>query len=170
MMKEDKPEYMTSLYGDVMVPKTHDRIVFRGAIDTLEAEILEAQLLSKECRQPWYDSALGEVLSLLRSIMRAEVTETELLPFSLFGLGAEDLHWQSQNIGEAFGLANFPIPDHNCSPLAVRLNYLRARIRETEILAIKTFDPLNPKISSGNEIITALNRFPALFGGCIAGA
>ena len=41
----EKPENMTHLNGDVLVPKTHPRIAFRGAMDTLEAELLLCQLL-----------------------------------------------------------------------------------------------------------------------------
>ena len=37
---EEKPEHMTHLNGEYLVPKTHPRIRFRGAVDTLEAEIL----------------------------------------------------------------------------------------------------------------------------------
>ena len=36
----EKPEQMTHLNGDVLVLKTHPRIRFRGAVDTLEAELL----------------------------------------------------------------------------------------------------------------------------------
>ena len=36
----EKPEDMTHLNGDTLVEKTHPRILFRGAVDTLEAEIL----------------------------------------------------------------------------------------------------------------------------------
>ena len=37
---EEKPEHMTHLNGDTLVPKTHPRILFRGKLDTLEAELL----------------------------------------------------------------------------------------------------------------------------------
>ena len=33
----EKPEHMTHLRGNILVPKTHPRIAFRGGIDTLEA-------------------------------------------------------------------------------------------------------------------------------------
>ena len=36
----EKPEDMTHLHGDVLVSKTHPRIKFRGAIDSLEAALL----------------------------------------------------------------------------------------------------------------------------------
>ena len=41
---EEKPEHMTHLNAEVLVPKTHPRISFRGAMDTLEAELILAQL------------------------------------------------------------------------------------------------------------------------------
>ena len=50
---EEKPEHMTHLYGDVLVEKTHPRIAFRGAIDTLESEILLCQLELPACKRPW---------------------------------------------------------------------------------------------------------------------
>ena len=37
---ESKPEHMTHLNAEVLVEKTHPRIRFRGAGDTLEAELL----------------------------------------------------------------------------------------------------------------------------------
>ena len=36
----EKPEHMTHLNGDSIVLKTHPRIAFRGAMDTLEGELL----------------------------------------------------------------------------------------------------------------------------------
>jgi ethanolamine utilization cobalamin adenosyltransferase len=44
----EKPEHMTHLNGDSLVPKTHPRIVFRGAMDTLQAEIILCQLMVGE--------------------------------------------------------------------------------------------------------------------------
>ena len=39
---DTKPENMTHLNAEVLVPKTHPRILFRGAVDSLEAELLLA--------------------------------------------------------------------------------------------------------------------------------
>ena len=41
---EEKPEHMTHLHGDVLVHKTHPRIAWRGAMDTLEAELILCKL------------------------------------------------------------------------------------------------------------------------------
>ncbi|MCL2833671.1 MAG: hypothetical protein FWD78_10915 [Treponema sp.] len=154
-----KPEHMTSLAGSRLVPKTNDRIILRGAIDTLEAEVLEASLLAQTCGQVWYADALGDVLVLLRSIMKAEVTGESLTPINLFGLSCEEIHKQSHNIKEVFGISGLPVPDIKSGPLALRLNYLRARARETEILAVKAFE----SEPAAGGIITAFNRLSSAF-------
>jgi ethanolamine utilization cobalamin adenosyltransferase len=41
---EEKPEHMTHLQADVLVPKTHPRIAFRGKVDLLEAELILCKL------------------------------------------------------------------------------------------------------------------------------
>ena len=150
-MKDDKSkpafkqEHMTILSGSVMVSKTHGRIVFRGKIDTLQAELIEAQVLAAElCEEE--DSAeseicrsLGEVLDFLRALMAAEVKESPLPPPSLFGMDAEDLHRQSHNTGKVLKVNQ--LPSHTQGKLAARLNLLRTKVREAELLAVKVFGP-----------------------------
>ena len=62
---EEKPEHMTHLHGDVLVPKTHPRIVFRGKMDTLESELILCQLADKSLERP-----VGEILGLARQIIQ----------------------------------------------------------------------------------------------------
>ena len=45
---ESKPEQMTHLNGQILVPKTHPRIAFRGGVDLLEAQLLLCQSLALE--------------------------------------------------------------------------------------------------------------------------
>jgi len=146
---------MTCLHGGMMVAKTHDRIIFRGALDTLQAEFIEAQILADNAGKQWYCSALGEILVLLREIMKAEVTEAALKPFMLFGLSEDEIHSQSHNIKDIFGINSFRMPDYKSGPVAGRLNYLRTRVRETEILAIKAY---NDEFQTDNTVIKAMNR------------
>ena len=72
----EKPEHMTHLHGDVLVEKDHPRIIFRGKLDTLEAELILCQLEAERLIGP-----VGEVLALTRQIVRCEVLE-------------EPLHWE----------------------------------------------------------------------------
>jgi len=153
-MTAAKPEYMTSLHGRKMVPKTHDRIVFRGAVDTLQAEVLEAQILASGSGEQWYCDALGEILTLLRGIMKSEVTGAPLKSFTLFGFSETEMHWQSQNTEKVFGLSDFT-PEYSYGPLAVRLNYLRTRSREAEICAVRVY---HTEENLKNNILMAMNR------------
>jgi ethanolamine utilization cobalamin adenosyltransferase len=164
-----KPEYMTCLSGDLRVPKTHGRIRFRGLIDTLEAEIIEAQTLALSLGEDWYVEGLGEVLACLRSVLAAEVKELPLPEFSFFGLSEEEIHAQSHHTRETPGhLA----PDYTMGPLAVRLNTLRARIREGELLAVKVFWGDAGDSGGREDIIRVMNRLSSalywLFRRCIS--
>jgi len=134
-----KAEYMTSLSGKRMVSKTHGRIVFRGRIDTLEAEVIEAQVLAAQLGEADICASLGEILDYLRSIMSAEVRERPLPPPVLFGMDAEELHYQSHNTEIRFGPVR--LPAHTQGPLAARINTLRAKVREAELCAVRVFGP-----------------------------
>jgi len=143
-----KPEYVTNLYGNRMVSKTHGRILFRGVIDSLEADFIEAQVLASGMGEGEYCACLGEILDLLRAIMSAEVKAEPLPPPVLFGMEAETIHRLSQSAGGCFGKV-LPLPAYTQGPLAARLNTLRAKVREAELLAVRIFGP--DENSSGPE-------------------
>ena len=151
-MKKDKSAHTTCLCGDTMVPKNHPRIVFRGRLDTLQAEFIEAQVLAWENGDDELVGCLGEVLEYLRSMMAAEVMEKSLLPPALFEMDPEELHQRSHNAGDK----NFAFPCHEQGPLAVRLNTLRARVREVELAAIDAFDQRDDIILGLNRLSSAL--------------
>jgi ethanolamine utilization cobalamin adenosyltransferase len=156
---------MTRLSGGRLVRKSHGRIAFRGMIDTLEAEVLEAQALAFGEGAPWYCASLGEVLEALRKILAAEVREEPLSPFGLFGLSLDEIRGQTHDPERAFGFPH-PVPGYSMGALAVRLNTLRARIREGELLAVRV-------LRRREDIITAMNRLSSalywLFCRCISG-
>jgi ethanolamine utilization cobalamin adenosyltransferase len=149
-----KPEYMTSLSGNRLVSKTHGRIAFRGAVDSLEAEIIEAQILAEERGEPWYRERLAEVLSCLRDILASEVKEVPLAPPCLFGLTSDEIRRQSHEVKGTFGFEH-PLPDYTMGPLAARLNLLRTRVRAAELLAVRVFGPGE---DAREDLILAMNR------------
>ena len=136
---------MTSLNKNHLVSKTHGRIAFRGIIDTLEAEVIEAQVLAAGLGESDFCAKLGEILDYLRSLMSAEVNETPLSPPFLFGMDAEEIHRQSHSVKVV------QLPSYTQGPLAARLNTLRAKMREAELLAVKVLD-------GRDDIILAMNR------------
>jgi ethanolamine utilization cobalamin adenosyltransferase len=154
MKEKVKPEYMTSLFGNRLVSKTHGRIAFRGALDSLEAEIIEAQILAEELGETWYRESLAGILSCLRDMLAAEVKEIPLAPPALFGLSSGELRRQSHDVKGTFGF-DHPLPDYTMGPLAARLNLLRARVREAELLAVRVFGPGEDE---REDLLLAMNR------------
>jgi ethanolamine utilization cobalamin adenosyltransferase len=149
-----KPEHMTALSGNRLVPKTNGRIVFRGLIDSLEAEVIEAQLLAENLGEARCRDSLGEILACLRDLLAAEVKESPLPPPRLFDLGAEELHRQSHDVKGTFGM-DHPVPDYTMGPLAARLNCLRTKIRQAELLTVKIFSDGENK---REDLILVMNR------------
>ena len=152
-----KPEHMTRLSLNRMVSKTHGRILFRGVIDTLEAEVIEAQALASENGEAIYCGRLGEILESLRAIMAAEVKETPLPPPFLFGMDAEEIHRKSHESSDSTAQA-FLLPAYTQGLLAARLNTLRAKVREAELCAVRVFGPEEADSTPREDIILALNR------------
>ena len=140
---------MTNLYGDRMISKAHGRIAFRGLIDSLEAEVIETQVLASEKGEGDICLKLGEVLDLLRKIMASEVKDTPLAPPFLFGMDAEEIHRRSHSIEE------FILPSHTHGLIPARINKIRTKVREVELMAVRVFDG---KDSCPDDIILALNR------------
>ena len=89
----EKPEHMTHLRGNILVPKTHPRIAFRGGIDTLEAELLLcAQAADGPLRQ-----TLCAMLDFARSLIRADVLDEPVQAVRFLGLDDDGLREHSHH-------------------------------------------------------------------------
>ena len=89
----EKPEHMTHLRGNILVPKTHPRIAFRGGIDTLEAELLLcAQAADGPLRQ-----TLCAMLDFVRSLIRADVLDEPVQAVRFLGLDGDGLREHSHH-------------------------------------------------------------------------
>lgn len=151
----EKPEDMTHLRGNLLVPKTDPRIAFRGMLDVLEAEIMQVQLTARDKGYPGLAGDLQEVLAYTREILAAEVKESPLKDQTLFGLNQKEIRENSHNVKKAFGI-NHPIPDSKMGEPAVSLNLLRAHVRQVELSAANAF-PLRGD-GARPDIIQHLNR------------
>lgn len=129
-----KREDMTHLRGNLLVPKTHPRIAFRGKLDSLQAHILLLQAASKGALR----EDLGGVLDYTRAILGAEVKDEPLRETALFGLSQSELRRQSHDVSSVFGMEH-PIPDAGMGETALALNLLRTQVRETELAAANAF-------------------------------
>ena len=146
---EEKPEHMTHLNGDTLVPKTHPRIQFRGAVDTLEAEILLCGL-----ELPRHREALAEILALTRQILQCEVLEKTLEERPLCGLTETEIRRRSHFPQEHYGQPHF-MPDFADGQIILRLNKLRTLVRTTELAAQKA-------VPHRADLLKALNRMSSM--------
>ena len=154
-VKNKKPEYITSLNAKEMVSKDDPRIMFRGKMDTFQAEILKIQLTAEKIGDEQLTGEMEAILKYCRSILSAEVLEAEIKEITLFGMNDEELRYVSQHPRKFFGIDHMA-PDHNMGEVCVELNLLRARSRELELAGVKAFYVHNRVVR--NDILKALNR------------
>ena len=150
---EEKPEHMTHLNGQMLVPKTHPRIAFRGAMDTLEAELLL-------CQQKTGESRLGEILELARSLLRCDVLDEPVPDKPLCGFSQEELRLRSHLPQKYYGQPHF-MPSSDDSQTVLLLNRVRCFARAAELAAVQAFsdregNPTRP------DILRALNRMSSM--------
>ncbi len=158
---EEKPEYMTQLYGNKLVFKDHRKIILRGKIDSLESKILETQVLAVKLQNEKLALELEEVLDFVRNILRCEVLEQPLGEFNLIGMNEKELREISHNPKKYFDMEHF-FTSYKMGEIVVAINSLRSAAREVEIEAFKAFKNIDGDILR-EDIIKALNRLSSCF-------
>lgn len=153
---EEKPEHMTHLYGDVLVPKTHPRIAFRGAIDSLEAELL---LCQQAVDGPVRES-LGEILNLARQLIRCDVLDEPVKNDRLCGLTEAEQRERSHRPQEFYGQSHF-MPEYTDKPVLLQMNRCRCAARTAELAAVAAFTD-REGIPTRLDILRALNRMSSM--------
>lgn len=151
---DHKPEEMTHLRGNLLVPKTHPRIAFRGQLDCLMADTLLVQLTAQE-EQPRLLEELDQVMDCLHRILGAEVKDTPLGELTLLGMDSGQLRYASHHVRETLGI-DHPIPSRAMGRMCLVLNQLRTRVREAELAAARAFD--GPEGCQRPDLVEGLNR------------
>jgi len=145
----EKPEHMTHLNGNVLVPKIHPRIRLRGKLDSLQAQLLLAARQAIDAQRPETAAALEEFHAFAQTILGCEVTEQPLPAYTLLGLDEAGLRRASHHPLEFAGIPH-PMPHSGMTQLCLTLNFLRTQVREAELCAVEAERP---------DLIQALNRF-----------
>ena len=144
---EHKPEHMTHLNGEVLVHKTHPRICFRGAVDTLEAELL----LCCSAADGNVRKLLEEALSYTRLLLRNEVLDEPVKETPLGGMDEKTLRERSHRPQEFYGQPHFmPAPEDG--RLLLQVNRARCAAREAELKAVAAFP------EGREDLLRAFNR------------
>jgi len=152
---EEKPEHMTHLNSSVLVRKDHPRILFRGKLDTLEAELIACQLTAEHLITP-----LGEILALTRQLIRCDVLDEPVRSEKLCGLTEEEQRKRSHFPQDYYGQPHF-MPSAADGEVIAKLNRVRCASREAELAAVEAFSD-----REGNptrvDILRSLNRMSSM--------
>ena len=152
----EKPEHMTQLFGNVLVAKDHPRIHFRGKLDSLQALVVlgQVQIAEGGCQKLVDD--LGNILGILREMMRCDALDEAFKNETIIGLTHAELRERSHNPQKFFGVQYMQLPDYTMGRDYALLNQLRAAVRETEVAATEAFRVGNKY--TRKDIIEELNR------------
>lgn len=150
-----KPEHYTHLRGNILVSKTHPVIAFRGAMDTLQAELLLAQAAAQQMR-----GALGEILDLSRKILSWEVMEEPAQIEVLCGLTMDEQRRHSHFPQEYYGQPHF-MPAYTDGVALLQINRARCAARAAERAAADAFVAADGSCTRP-DILQMLNRMSSM--------
>lgn len=156
-----KPEHMTHLRGEELVCKDHPRIAFRGAIDSLEADIILLQIQTSQKGMKDMTDDLEEIIKAIRWLLRCEVSGEPVGDVTLQGLNADELRAHSHHPSQYYGMRHF-LPSYKYGEIPAHLNRLRTRARELELVAYRAFKKEDGQ-PEREDIIRVLNRLSSLF-------
>ena len=158
----NKKAYETAAHAnDGYVTKDAPLILFRGALDHCQAEIivtqamLDQEILFARSIDPAIEASLKrlqndlqELVDVLRDIMTAEYTGEPLKgihsdgsggTLRLFGLTLDELQEHSHNAEEHYGIPTMTRPDHRYGEVYAHLNLIRTELRQVESAAVRLF-------------------------------
>lgn len=155
-----KPEHWTHLYGNILVPKRHPRILLRGRLDELEGEIvaLQCHTANQMCA---LTRDLEEILTFCRSLMSAEVSGKALSEWTLLGLNSAQLRERSQHPQTYFGIGHIRL-DYHLGAWVAALNRLRTLSRQVELAAAAAFLRVDGTAERA-DLMEAYNRLSSAF-------
>ena len=148
----EKPEHMTHLNAEVLVPKTHPRIAFRGAMDTLEA----ALLLTAAESDGNIRTQLTEALAYARYLLGQEVLGEAIVCKALGGMEEHQLRERSHRPQDFYGKPHF-MPETEDGKTLLLVNFARCAARRAELAAVEAFSDKEGQ-PQRIDLLQALNR------------
>lgn len=157
---QEKPEHMTHLRGRELVDKRHPRILLRGQLDSLQAQIIDTIIEFETMGYGQVAGQLDEMLKLSRAVLRSEVTGESLPEPRFDGFDSTTIRDMSHHPDKYLRVKHFvPSPVHG--RLMAKLNILRTLVREVELAAAEAFCLDNYEVER-KDIMEALNRMSSM--------
>lgn len=157
----EKSEHMTQISGNILVNKTHERIIFRGKLDTLQAKWLVLQKEFESYGNEKLNKDMESTTAFIKKMVLAEVLDIEFEEVKVLGENLDKIKEISHNPKKFFGMGHlFDISAKN-SILVLKLNEMRSYSREAEISGVAAFS--NERgIVEKKEMLKALNRLSSV--------
>lgn len=156
----EKPEHLTHLCAHTLVRKDHPRIILRGKLDALEAELLLAAKAVEEAGCGALARQLDEILAVVRRILRCDVLEEPIGCDTICGLTMEQLRQHSHTPQQYYDQPHF-MPERSDSWVLLRLNHLRTSLREAELAIYQAFQDREGRCTREDLLLTC-NRLSSL--------
>ncbi|WP_297596719.1 ethanolamine utilization protein [uncultured Cetobacterium sp.] len=157
----DKPEYMTQIYGNVLVKKDNKRIVLRGKIDSLQAKWLVLSKGLESCKNANLIKDLESVEKFIKKILVSEVLGEALGELDILGNSLDQIKEISHNPNKFFKRGHLFEISKKDDEIILKLNEVRTYSREVEISAIEAFVKENGVVER-KDLLTALNRMSSV--------
>lgn len=155
-----KPEHMTQLDDHTYALKNAPRIRLRGKLDSLNAFVL---LIASRFAgvSPLLNRHLSSLAAYVREILSAEYHNRRPEPIALAGFDEQQIHDATHDPLGVLGIAHLAPQAHD-PELLHWLNYLRAQVREAEVMAVDCYPPVMGRGPDSREVaetpVQAINR------------
>lgn len=156
----EKPEHLTHLRAHYLVRKDHPRILLRGKLDSVEAEILLTAKAAAEAGCQELAGQLEEVLAVIRQMIRCDVLDEPMTISTICGLTIDQLREQSHAPQRYYDQPHF-MPAREDSWILLRLNRLRTALREAEVAVYQAFQDRDGQCSR-QDLLLVCNRLSSL--------
>ena len=121
--------------------KLDSRMLLRGKLDSLNAQIILIQTSSKNQE---FISDLEEVRGIVRKLQRCEACEEVFEgKMILLGIEEDEIHERSHNPLKFYGHGHI-MPHYEMKHESAVINFLRTFVRETELISVRAFDSKDP--------------------------
>lgn len=157
-----KPEHMTQLTGNQLVPKDDARIRLRGEIDILISELLKAQWRIAQLGYQALVDDLEDVYGYIGALSRAEVLEEPFEAQRVIGLSYDEVHEMSHHPKRFFGRGHLFNISYTEGEPTLLLNALRAQARRAELTFYEAFKTDDGSVSRP-DLMEGYNRLSSIF-------
>lgn len=152
----EKGEGLTHLWGNILVPKSNKRIVFRGELDILLSDWILLQKKSNERKNNKLSEDLQSIFLFIKNLIKAEITDSHLEKIDLLGMSYEKIRETSHNPKKFYGVDHLFGIDATYNEIILLLNRVRASVRKLELISLESYYTENGL--KKEEVNEALNR------------